>query len=713
MHKDQKHWATNAHECTRIARQGEWGLLDLFTTAESRWLEVEIDQAKQPRILLGSVPYALKSADADTLGGLPASAYLRANPPANSTTNNVTTVVTAGLSPLANIGVPNCIGMFSNTTDLICSTITQNTYAGNPAVSVGGTATLGALTLIGNVPNSDAAGMALYNQGAGGGASVSLDMYNTPYNGGIPQAKIKAIDDGNYSDHLTFWTKIPGSGNNAVTEKVRITSAGNVGIGTLTPTQKLEVVGTAKFDGGIVFGDGTTQTTATLIGPQGPQGPSGPAGTSSQWNTNGANIYYNSGNVGIGTTTPATSLEVQGNLTVDTGINLSGSIYSGSSGTQIFQAPATGANFGAGYGALQYVTPHGTTGTGNTAVGYNALHVDGSGFNNTAIGLESLQSNTGNDNTASGGQALFGNTGGNYNTASGYFALVNNTTGSYNTASGFEALQMNTTGSNNIGLGGLAGQNPTGSYNIMLGNQGASGDDHVIRIGDVQTQTFIAGIRGATTGQNNALPVVIDSNGQLGTAAASGAPTVSVGTTTTGAAGTSASVTNSGTSSAAVLNFTIPQGAAGATGPTGPTGPQGPAGPTGATGPQGPAGPQGLTGPQGPTGLAGYGNAEYGHFYNTSTISLAAGPSALTVVPLPITSVSTANIKYNSGVFTLSLSGDYAIEWQILPLSVSGGNGIVCGIFIAGTSSPLGGSLARCLRLAPLADCECNSAFHV
>ena len=70
--------------------------------------------------------------------------------------------------------------MFSNTTDLICSTIRQSTYAGNPAVSVGGTANLGALMLIGNVRNSDAAGMALYNQGAGAGASVSLDMYNTP-----------------------------------------------------------------------------------------------------------------------------------------------------------------------------------------------------------------------------------------------------------------------------------------------------------------------------------------------------------------------------------------------------------------------------------------------------------------------------------------------------------------------------------------------------
>ena len=61
--------------------------------------------------------------------------------------------------------------------------------------------------------------------------------------------------------------------------------------------------------------------------------------------------------------------------------------------------------------------------------------------------------------------------------------------------------------------------------------------------------------------------------------------TVAVGTTTTGVAGTSASVSNSGTSSAAVFNFTIPKGDAGVAGP------QGIKGDTGLTGIQGPAGP--------------------------------------------------------------------------------------------------------------------------
>jgi hypothetical protein len=77
------------------------------------------------------------------------------------------------------------------------------------------------------------------------------------------------------------------------------------------------------------------------------------------------------------------------------------------------------------------------------------------------------------------------------------------------------------------------------------------------------------------------------------------------------AAGSAASVTNSGTSSAAILSFAIPQGPTGATGPQGPQGIQGPTGATGPTGaastvagPQGPAGPTGPTGATGPAGAA-------------------------------------------------------------------------------------------------------------
>jgi len=54
--------------------------LDLFSSGEARWLGVSINSgSEQPRILLLSVPYALKAADAETVGGLPPSAFVRAN----------------------------------------------------------------------------------------------------------------------------------------------------------------------------------------------------------------------------------------------------------------------------------------------------------------------------------------------------------------------------------------------------------------------------------------------------------------------------------------------------------------------------------------------------------------------------------------------------------------------------------------------------------
>jgi hypothetical protein len=51
----------------------------LFATGETRWLGVRIgEQTEQPRVLLVSVPYALKAGDAATVGGFPASAFVLA-----------------------------------------------------------------------------------------------------------------------------------------------------------------------------------------------------------------------------------------------------------------------------------------------------------------------------------------------------------------------------------------------------------------------------------------------------------------------------------------------------------------------------------------------------------------------------------------------------------------------------------------------------------
>ncbi len=54
---------------------------ELFTTEQARWVGVQVSgQAEQPRVLLVSAPYALKAGDAETIGGLPPSAFVLAGP---------------------------------------------------------------------------------------------------------------------------------------------------------------------------------------------------------------------------------------------------------------------------------------------------------------------------------------------------------------------------------------------------------------------------------------------------------------------------------------------------------------------------------------------------------------------------------------------------------------------------------------------------------
>jgi hypothetical protein len=84
------------------ATKSEGMALDLFSSGEARWLGVRVNGGEeQPRVLLLSVPYALKAADADTLGGLPASAFVQNAPIANSTTITTTPGGTTTARPLA------------------------------------------------------------------------------------------------------------------------------------------------------------------------------------------------------------------------------------------------------------------------------------------------------------------------------------------------------------------------------------------------------------------------------------------------------------------------------------------------------------------------------------------------------------------------------------------------------------------------------------
>lgn len=118
---------------------------DLFASGEARWLAVQAQgQAEQPRVLLLSVPYALKAGDAQTLGGLPASAFMLAgpvSPSVSSTTNSVASATSSSVPPptTSNVttggGTANTIPLFTTATNIQNSILTQT---GTTAVNVFG-----------------------------------------------------------------------------------------------------------------------------------------------------------------------------------------------------------------------------------------------------------------------------------------------------------------------------------------------------------------------------------------------------------------------------------------------------------------------------------------------------------------------------------------------------------------------------------------------
>jgi len=182
-----------------------------------------------------------------------------------------------------------------------------------------------------------------------------------------------------------------------------------LGIGTTSPSQKLDVVGSISIPTTI------SSTTGVIY-----KGVNRFIHNFAKAGSDGSNTF-----VGVNA----------GNFTMGTG---AGASWEGSYNT------ADGAN------ALQ----NNTKGYNNSAQGANALGSNTTGYNNSAQGANALQNNTtGTYNSAQGGSALLFNTTGSNNSAQGYAALYNNTTGAFNSAQGVYALYSNTTGYNNSAQG--------------------------------------------------------------------------------------------------------------------------------------------------------------------------------------------------------------------------------------------------------------------
>ena len=150
--------------------------------------------------------------------------------------------------------------------------------------------------------------------------------------------------------------KVPGidgfsldAADGSPTDALFVDNAGNVGIGTATPAQKLSVAGTIQSTtGGFMFPNGTVQTTAAT-------------GGAGFWSSSGTNIFNNNtGNVGIGTMTPGGRVDIQAS---DNSNVLFGRRTGGGLAHNLFID-------GAGNGSMQLLdssaTPRINLGSGNT-----------------------------------------------------------------------------------------------------------------------------------------------------------------------------------------------------------------------------------------------------------------------------------------------------------------------------------------------------------
>ncbi len=168
------------------------------------------------------------------------------------------------------------------------------------------------------------------------------------------------------ASNLAFWTWNGSDWG----ERMRVASSGYVGIGTLSPGYKLDVQGGGQVNasGGLCIA-GVCKTDWSQVG-------SG----SSQW-TGTSTIYYNVGNVGIGTTSPSQPLHVQHAADgVEARFGRTASVHVDVSGNQVFALDGSGAGsplyLNYSYGG-NLITGSGSVGIGTAPASGNKLDVNG------------------------------------------------------------------------------------------------------------------------------------------------------------------------------------------------------------------------------------------------------------------------------------------------------------------------------------------------
>jgi hypothetical protein len=191
--------------------------VELFTSGEARWLGVQpAGQAEQPRVLLLSVPYALKAADAETVGGLPPSAFVLANGAQGSEAATKSAAVPASTAAAKNPtvtgkGVLDFIPMWDSTSDIIDSLIFQKSS------QIGINTTAPAATLDVNGKNDIRDTLTLFPKGADPTLAINGTTFKVDQTGKVT-----------FVSGQTF----PGTGAGTITGVTTASGSGLAGGGT-------------------------------------------------------------------------------------------------------------------------------------------------------------------------------------------------------------------------------------------------------------------------------------------------------------------------------------------------------------------------------------------------------------------------------------------------------------------------------------------------
>jgi trimeric autotransporter adhesin len=477
---------------------------ELFASGEARWLEVQVErQAEQPRVLLVSVPYALKAVDADTLGGKPASAFALSGPGAAlvARTTGVSAVPATSTgtpqpaatcnSPLASVltdgtATVNSIPKFTTPCQVESSAIIEtggNVGIGTttPAATLDVNGGMRALSygFSGNAPVPTNATATIFNQAFVGPTFSGLSF---SVRTGVPPANALTVDPSHNVSILSGNLNLSGAGHAIVFPDgtVQSTAVKGTGGGTITGV----TAGTGLTGGGTSGGVSLSidpavvpqldATSNTFTGSITANSLTGNGAGLTKVNAGALNGLPSTAFATVGANSFTGNQSVTGNVSLTGNLALPNTTSGGTAGVIALGGASFVHNFGSSntfVGASAGNMSPSLTGTNNTGVGHSALLSNTTGSLNAAFGDSALASHkTGNFNAAFGAQALFSDTTGFNNSAFGTFALGLNTTGTSNSAFGASALLHNTTGTANAAFGDIAlSSNTTGGDNAAFG----------------------------------------------------------------------------------------------------------------------------------------------------------------------------------------------------------------------------------------------------